>query len=173
MVRRSHACHYFNGNAQGWPSGLCAAHQVCLLFTSLTCLLKISTPSHASRRRAAIYPSHSAFAAAVISCTRPHCGVRFSFLPIASAHQRLSLLAPAVPTYRAPTRAARSRIVGRAAPPLLVLVVPLRASGRSSGEPSAPMSVGHAGGARTLRPKSIEPASTSSLICCKCMFQVF
>jgi hypothetical protein len=58
-------------------------------------------------------------------------------------------------------------------PPLLVLVVPSRALGRSLAKPRAPMRAACAGGDRALRPESDEPAPTPPPICCKCMCQVF
>jgi hypothetical protein len=99
-----------------------------------------------------------------------------------TSHQRLSLLARS-PTRCAPARVARSRAFGRATPPLLMLVVPSRASGRSPAESRAPMSAARVGGARAPRPESTDWSQPLlpyvANVCFKCfryfrgMLQVF
>jgi hypothetical protein len=139
-----------------WPTNP-ASSSLCLLCLSLKNIYHLCG--------VAVRSPHSAFSAAAISPhAPPPCVVHFSLLPIARTHQHLLLLAPAVPPARPHTRTARSHAVGRAAPPLLVLMVPSCASGRSRAEPRAPMSAARAGGARSLRPKSTGPDLPSHML---------
>ena len=158
----------------------CADHQVgLLLFMSWTSLSKN------------IYPLPCPSECFTASCGRPsaplhicHCShlpahahpVLFASRPCSSHTPTpcLSLLAPTILPASYPCRRVRC-------PSLLVLVVPLRALGRSPAKPRAPMSAGHARGARASRPQSTDPdlpshmlqmyvssVSDVSEVCCRC-----
>jgi hypothetical protein len=119
--------------------------------------LPLTRPSHVSRRRAAVRPPHSTFGDTAISLHAPH-PVLFtsrSYPSRTPTRASRSLLPQSHPPCNHPRRSLLRRRVR--CPPLLMLVVPSRALGRSPPEPRASMSAPHAGGARTPRPESTGP----------------
>jgi len=130
------------------------AHQACLLLmspTSFFFLTKLSIHFLAHRTL------HGAVRPFVLSTPHlppqpsprmhaPPCAIRFSLLPIARAHLRLLLLAPAVPPAplaHAPSGAPLASAGARGALACLRL-------GRSPAQPRAPINAAHASGARSL-----------------------
>ena len=160
---------------------VCATSLISLpppLYVSLVSLKNIvplARPSHASQRRAAVSPHHSAFAAAAISPRVPSsCTARSSLLPV--VHPRCASRSLLLQSH--PPRAYPRRRAG--CPPLLVRVVPLRASSQSpliQGHPQAQPMLMVLARCRSASPSTLRPESTgpglSLPLCCKCIFQVF
>jgi hypothetical protein len=119
---------------------------------------------HASRRHTAVRPPHSAFGVAAISphAAHPVLFASRSCLSCAPTRASRSLLLQSHPPrvhlrHLLPRRQARPS-------PLLMLMVPLRALGRSPVESRAPMSTTRGGSAHALRPKSTGPDLPSHML---------
>jgi len=124
---------------------VCATSLISLpppLYVSLVSLKNIvplARPSHASQRRAAVSPHHSAFAAAAISPRVPSsCTARSSLLPV--VHPRCASRSLLLQSH--PPRAHRPASAGAGG-----AVARLKSV---STDPRAPMSTTRAGGARAL-----------------------